>query len=237
MFWMTLQRLCEEKEVKPHAVLKKLGISSGSANNWKANTIPNGVILIKIADYLDVSVEQLLYDDEISIRPSVKKREQMFKTMYAAPQRWKSLNRGDIVEVEKIFDIMQYVNCSLYYLNNSSVTEYVPYIPEKEPDEEMLLNQEVLFDILDIMDTCADSDSFRVLQIQLSRIVLYYLKFKGYTEKKLAEDCYLDNAKLHFLFSGIPNKDKTKNYGLNYSDLSAIRHISGLSYRYMFTGN
>lgn len=166
-------------------------------------------------------------------RPSVKKREQMFKTMYATPQRWASLRRGDVVEVETILNIMKYVNCSLHFLNSSSVTEYAP---EKEYDEKTLFNGEILFDILDIMDACADSDAFRDLQIQLSRIVLYHLSKKGYNEQDLSDTKHFDNAKLHFLFSGILNRDKTKNYGLNYSDLATIRHLTDLSYQYMFTG-
>lgn len=233
MFWTIFQSLCEEKDIRPHAVLKELGISSGSASHWKTGTVPNGEILKKISDYFDISIEQLMYGDEISIRPSVKKREQMFKTMYATPQRWASLRRGDVVEVETILNIMKYVNCSLHFLNSSSVTEYAP---EKEYDEKILSNSEILFDILDIMDACADSDAFRDLQIQLSRIVLYHLGKKGYDEQKLSDTKHFDNAKLHFLFSGNPNRDKIKNYGLNYSDLAVIRHLTGLNYQYMFMG-
>lgn len=56
---------------------------------------------------------------------------------------------------------------------SSSATEYAP---EKEYDEKILSNSEILFDIPDIMDACADSDVFQDLQIQLSRIVLYHLQ-------------------------------------------------------------
>ena len=49
MFWEKFQYLSEIKGIKPHAVLKELEISSGSANNWKKGTIPNGEILKKIA--------------------------------------------------------------------------------------------------------------------------------------------------------------------------------------------
>lgn len=130
--------------------------------NCKIAEFRSDVCSFANADYFDISIEQLMYGDEISIRPSVKKREQMFKTMYATPQRWASLRRGDIVEVETILNIMKYVNCSLHFLNSSSVTEYAP---EKEYDEKILSNSEILFDILDIMDACADSDAFRDLQI------------------------------------------------------------------------
>lgn len=233
MFWTKFQEICDARGVKPHAVLKELGISSGSASHWKDGTIPNGEILKKIADYFDLSIEFLLYDDEIAIRPSEKKRSKLFRTLYATPQRWASLRRGDTVEVEQILRIMNYVNSSLHFINSSSVVEYSP---EKEYDEKTVLDESTLFDILDIMDACADSDAFRDIQIQLSRVVLYHLGRKGFTEKDIAKTNNLDNDKLHFLYSGKVNKDKTKNYGLNYSDLAALRKMTGLSYQYMFSG-
>ena len=64
MFWEKFQYLSKIKGIKPHAVLKELEISSGSANNWKKGTIPNGEILKKIADYFEVSIDSLLDFDE-----------------------------------------------------------------------------------------------------------------------------------------------------------------------------
>lgn len=233
MFWTRFQEICDARGVKPHAVLKELDISSGSASHWKEGTIPSGEILRKIADYFDLTIEYLLYDDEVAIRPSEKKRTKLFRTLYATPQRWASLHRGDTVEVEQVLQIMNYVNSSLHFINSSSVVEYSP---AKEYDETVVLNEGTLFDILDIMDACADSDAFRDLQIQLSRVVLYHLDKKGYSEAVIAATDKLDNEKLHFLYTGKANKDKTKNYGLNYSDLVVLRKMTGLSYQYMFSG-
>ena len=53
---------------------------------------------------------------------------------------------------------------------------------------------------------------------------------------KLSKSKYLSSDKLDFLYTGEPNKDASLNFGLNYSELSAIRHETGLSYVYMFTG-
>lgn len=69
MFWEKFQYLSKIKGIKPHAVLKELEISSGSANNWKKGTIPNGEILKKIADYFEVSIDSLLdFDENVSVR-------------------------------------------------------------------------------------------------------------------------------------------------------------------------
>ncbi len=61
MFWKRFYELCINKNTKPNPVAKDIGISSGVVTKWKnGTTIPNGETLIKIADYLDCSVDYLL---------------------------------------------------------------------------------------------------------------------------------------------------------------------------------
>jgi len=61
MFWKRFYELCISKNTKPNPVAKDIGISSGVITKWKnGTTIPNGETLIKIADYLDCSVDYLL---------------------------------------------------------------------------------------------------------------------------------------------------------------------------------
>ena len=61
MFWQRFYDLCIQKGIKPNPLAQKLGISSGVISKWKnENTLPNGENLVKIADYLDVSVDYLL---------------------------------------------------------------------------------------------------------------------------------------------------------------------------------
>lgn len=61
LFWERFYTLCNNQNTKPNPVAKILGISSGSITKWKTtNTIPNGETLIKIADYLNTSVDYLL---------------------------------------------------------------------------------------------------------------------------------------------------------------------------------
>lgn len=90
--------------------------------------------------------------------------------------------------------------------------------------------------MLDIMDACDSSDAFCNFQIQLSRVVLYHLEKKDFNETSIAETNRSDNDKLYFLYTGKANKEKTKNYGLNYFDIAALRKITELSYQYMFSG-
>lgn len=94
---------------------------------------------------------------------------------------------------------------------------------------------ETIFDILGILDHCADTESYRIVQVQLSRIVLYHLKEKGIDREALRTE-HLDQLKMEYLYTG---KDcgKTHNYGLNFSDMDFLREFTGLSYQVMFTGN
>lgn len=61
LFWERFYNMCIAKGVKPNPVAKEIGISSGIVTKWKTvGTFPNGETLIKIADYLDCSVDYLL---------------------------------------------------------------------------------------------------------------------------------------------------------------------------------
>ena len=61
IFWDNFYSLCVQRGTKPNPVAKEIGISSGIVTKWKSTgTLPNGETLIKIADYLDCSVDYLL---------------------------------------------------------------------------------------------------------------------------------------------------------------------------------
>lgn len=61
MFWERFYELCLVRGTKPNPLAKEIGLSSGVISKWKyENSLPSGETLIKIADYLDVSVDYLL---------------------------------------------------------------------------------------------------------------------------------------------------------------------------------
>lgn len=60
MFWERFESLCKKKGEFPNTVGKNIGVSSGICTKWKSGVIPKGEILLKIADYLDCSVDFLL---------------------------------------------------------------------------------------------------------------------------------------------------------------------------------
>ena len=65
MFYDKLKELCNKKGVKPSRVAIECGFSKGTVSHWKNDgTIPQRDILLKIANYFDVSVDHLLGNDE-----------------------------------------------------------------------------------------------------------------------------------------------------------------------------
>lgn len=61
MFWERFYNICLTRGTKPNSVAREIGISSGIITKWKsAGTLPKGETLIKIADYLDCSIDYLL---------------------------------------------------------------------------------------------------------------------------------------------------------------------------------
>lgn len=232
MFWQKYVELCEKNNVKPRAVAKEFNAAPATVTRWKNGSVPNKEMLEKIAEKFNVTVDYLINDEEISLNMNDKRSS--FKKLTAVPQRWMSLHSGSDIAKQDFIYISEYVNASLYYLNSDKCLEYVP--ENAEYDKKRLLNIEVLFTILNIMDACADTDFYRTLQIQLSRIVLYHLANKGFTQEKLSECARLSSDKLDFLCNGTEKADVTLNYGLNYSDLSSLYDFTKLSYQYMFTG-
>lgn len=234
MFWDIYLYECNKNGEKPHGVLKKLNISTGAPAHWKKGTAPSGDILNKIAEYFNVSIEYLMGEADVSV--IVNEKKSLFKKMFSLPQRWISLRSGSGITDKKIIEITEYVNCDNRFIYNEQVVEYTPVKPINEYNKYNLNNQDILFDVLDYMDRCADDDKFKAIQIQLSRIVLYWIKKKSINEEHLKNIKELSHNKIKFLLTNIPNKDVTLNYGLNYTDLAVLREKTGCSYQYMFTG-
>lgn len=61
LFWENFYKMCMARGTKPNPVAKEIGISSGILTKWKVTgALPSGENLVKIADYLDCSVDYLL---------------------------------------------------------------------------------------------------------------------------------------------------------------------------------
>lgn len=63
MFYERLQHLCKEQNTSISNMLQELGLSTGSTGNWKRGQLPKGDILIKIANYLNTSIDYIIFGE------------------------------------------------------------------------------------------------------------------------------------------------------------------------------
>ena len=60
MFWKNFVSLCSNIGKSTTAVVLELGLSRSLVTSWKNGTVPNNTTLLKIANYFNVSVEELI---------------------------------------------------------------------------------------------------------------------------------------------------------------------------------
>jgi len=139
---------------------------------------------------------------------------------------------GTIVPQNVLARICKYTNCTLDFLNDEGIIEFSPNITDSDRD---VSDSEPLFDILGILDRNADTEHYRTVQIQLSRIAFYYLHKKGFDRDAFRMQELLQ-SKLDYLYTGQKSHKKSKYFGLNFSELGIIRERTGISFKEMFTG-
>ena len=64
MFWDNFVFYCTKAGTSPNAVAKELGFSSGSVTAWKNGTVPRSSAVVKIANYFDINIEDLIQQKE-----------------------------------------------------------------------------------------------------------------------------------------------------------------------------
>ena len=63
MFKKKFEEICALKGISPTSVCVGVGLSSANYSQWTAESVPRKTTLIKIANYLGVTVEDLLRED------------------------------------------------------------------------------------------------------------------------------------------------------------------------------
>lgn len=71
MFYNRLQQCCTKLNTTPTALAKELNISTSNVTNWKKGTMPNGEVLIRLSEFLNVSIDYLLTGKEPATKTSV----------------------------------------------------------------------------------------------------------------------------------------------------------------------
>lgn len=145
---------------------------------------------------------------------------------------------GIKISSEKLMKIAKYVNVKMGFFGDTTNYGYgsdYSIFSEEEYQRENIENQDALRIILDIMRRQALSDEYHTLQIQLSKIVLYWLAKNCWGWHILSSHDIVNNKKLYYL-AYVPCKNIKKAYSLTYTDLVKLSKLTGCSYQYMFTG-
>lgn len=69
MFWDQFIELCNQHDTTPNPLGRKLGISSGILSRWKTGAMPSTEMLIKLSQYFNVSIDYLVFGDQVESRP------------------------------------------------------------------------------------------------------------------------------------------------------------------------
>lgn len=67
-FYERVTSLLRQKNISQRRMIIDFGLGKNTMFNWKhRNNIPNGEVLLKLSEYLDVSVDYLLCNDKYSV--------------------------------------------------------------------------------------------------------------------------------------------------------------------------
>ena len=180
MFYEKFRQICQERGVAMTTVLKDLGWSTSKLTAWKNGSVPKQMYIDRISEYFDVPTDFLLGFTEVKSQSTLS----VLKNVLSAnPQRIVSLrNSGKILDSERNI-ISKYMKCSLAYLFGQE-QEYEP----QENDTAITFSDvSAAVLICDVLDRCASNEEFKVLQIQISRIIIYNLARKGINKERLAD--------------------------------------------------
>lgn len=76
MFKKNFINYCNIKGVAPNKVCADIGLSNSIYSNWTDESVPRRATLMKLADYFDISVEDLLSDEPPQIeKPTANSSE------------------------------------------------------------------------------------------------------------------------------------------------------------------
>jgi len=60
LFYKRILELCDKQNIKITTLIENFDMSSGNLSRWKGGTNPNSEILVKFAEYFNVSTDYLL---------------------------------------------------------------------------------------------------------------------------------------------------------------------------------
>lgn len=99
MFWNNFEALCAEKGVSYNAAAADVGVkSSGTVTGWKNGAKPRGPVLKRLADYFDVTVEELTGENEQKEKPTPSEGSGLDARFDALLSQMTDADRADLLE-------------------------------------------------------------------------------------------------------------------------------------------
>ena len=210
-YLQVIEAKLKEKKITAKKMLSDLNYSHSLITQWKNGNTPSLDKITAIAEYLDVPVDYLLGNIEVEITkktlPNVK------NAIFATPQRLVALRSGVNIAGSLRLKIGRYMNCSQDYL-------YGYEYGECEADNDIEYDEtEVVFQICNILDQCAADDKYKILQLQISRLIARNIEKKyDVTYQKLVDKHGIESSKLDLIY----NSSSMSGYGFNLSDIFRI---------------
>lgn len=112
MFYERLQDLCKKRNISVSRMLQDLELSTGNTGNWKKGQLPKGDALVKIAEYLDTSIDYIVFG-EIG-RGLTDEEKRLLELYESTPER---------ARYKVICDIERIVNDEIEKLTKEKETE------------------------------------------------------------------------------------------------------------------
>lgn len=144
MFYDVFKRLCDEKGVSCNRAATEMGLSNATATKWKkTGATPSGDTLSKIAVYFDVSIDDLLGNEEkpapesrngLSIKEQKDIARKLEKMMDELEESGDLMFDGDPASEEAKESIRIALAMGLEYARKVNREKYNPYKNKKKKD-------------------------------------------------------------------------------------------------------
>ena len=144
MFYDVFKRLCDEKGVSCNRAATEMGLSNATATKWKkTGATPSGDTLSKIAVYFDVSIDDLLGNEEkpapesrngLSIKEQKDIARKLEKMMDELEEGGDLMFDGDPASEEAKESIRNALAMGLEYARKVNREKYNPYKNKKKKD-------------------------------------------------------------------------------------------------------
>lgn len=95
MFYDNLKQACTNKNISVTATLKQIGIGTANGTYWKNGSVPASDIVVKLAEFLEVSTDYLLTGKEKCLSLKLTENEQKILDIF---KNLTETQQGQVIE-------------------------------------------------------------------------------------------------------------------------------------------